>query len=143
MESFYNLLKIIICIYLGSFTYITYQILFYYQKRCLFIKTIIFFLIISLIIIKAANKYNISIFHIYLLFYIFGLFLAQKYLNKYLFILNKNLSKSMLPIKKILLKLIKIILLPSFYPIIREKINIYLLYRKFPYLKPKTIHELF
>lgn len=143
MESLLNLFKIFICFYLGSFTYITYQILFYYQKRFLLIKTIIFFLIIAILIIKASNTYNIEIFHMYICGYLLGIILAKKYLSIHLFTLNKNFCNSLLPLKKPLIKIIKIILLPSFYPIVKDKIKLYLFYKKYPHLKPKTIYELF
>lgn len=143
MESFYNLLKIIFFVYLGSFTYITYQILFYYQKKFLFIKTLLFFFLISILLIKASNTYDIPIFHMYIFCYLLGIILAKKYLNTYLYKLNKELSSSLSIFKKPLTNFLKIILLPSFYPFLKNKYKNYIYYKKHPHLKPKTIYELF
>ena len=143
MESFYNLFKIIIYFYLGSFTYITYQILFYHQKKYLFIKTILFFILISILLIKASNTFDIQIFEMYIFCYLIGIILAKKYLHKHLLILNKEFSNYLSTFKKPLTKFLKILLLPSFYPILKNKFQNYLFYKKHPHLKPKTIYELF
>ena len=81
MESLFNLFKIQICIYLGFFTYITYQIIFYFQKKLIIIKTLSFFFLIALLIIHTSNKYDVVFFIGYLFFYTIGIIIARHFLK--------------------------------------------------------------
>ena len=114
MISLYNLLRIILVLYLGVFSYILYQFLFFHQKRFLFTKTILYFFVLAALIIKASNKYDISIFHIYILFYFLGLYLAKKGLSKYIKKHNTEFNSLLKPIKKYGYILLKIITIPPF-----------------------------
>ena len=143
MESLYTLYKIIICIYFGIFTSINYQILFSFQKRLLFIKTILFFLIIAIFFINITNKYQINIFHTYIIFYILGILLSHKFLSKYISKLIKELKNNIVLLKPIIIKITKLLLLPSFYQHLKNIIKQYQFYRKNPHLKPKSIYELY
>ena len=46
MKSLYELIYLLLYFYLGMFTFISYTLLFYHQKRFLFIKNIIYFILI-------------------------------------------------------------------------------------------------
>ena len=141
MDSLINLFKALLYFYLGFFTYITYQILFYHQKKFIFIKTIIFFFSLAIIIINISNKYNIDTFHMYIFIFILGIIIARKLLKKIILKTNTIFTINMKPIKKLLIKILKIIAIPSFYPIIKQLINKYKYYKIHPHHKPKTIYE--
>lgn len=143
MESLQALLKVLIVIYLGFFSYILYQILFYHQKRFLFIKTIFFFALLAAILIHVSNRYDIPIFHVYILFYLLGLFLARLAFSKPIRKHNKELNTILKPLKKGLYKLLKIISIPPFIYWIKEKLRLRKYYKRHPNEKPKTIYELF
>ena len=81
MVSFYNLLRVLLLLYLGIFTYILYQLIFYHQKRFILVKTILFFSCLAVITIWAANKYHIVLFHVYLLFYFVGIYLGRVFFS--------------------------------------------------------------
>ena len=144
MESLNTLFKIFLYIYLGLFTYLTYHLFFYFQKRMIIIKTFSFFFGISVLIIKISNKYDITFFIGYLFFYCLGIYIA-KMIFKRNFNKNTKLVKHflILPFKKQLIVFIKKI---TFYDLLIElknKVKLYFYYRKYPYKKPKTIYELF
>lgn len=143
MTSLYDLIKVLIVLYLGFFSYILYQILFYRQRRFLFLKTILFFFILAIIIIKVANHYSIPIFHIYILIYLLGLYIAKKLLAVSLKKYNKALDMLIAPLKKHLIKLFKIISIPPFVYFLKKKIGLYRYYKKHPNKRPKSIYELF
>ena len=144
MESLITLLKIVLYIYLGLFTYISYQILFYYHKKFILIKTFSFFFFIALLIIKISNKYNITFFVGYLFFYMLGIYLSRLFLKPKIH-KNTKLVKYFLiiPLKnKFFLFVRKSIFFDSIIKL-KEYIKLYFYYKKFPYKKPKTIYELF
>ena len=143
MVSFYNLLRVILMLYLGCFTYALYQLLFYHQKRFLFIKTIIFFFIIAILIIKASNKYDVILFHVYIIFYLIGILLAKKYLAKIVKRNNQEFNIILTPLKKLMRIVLKIICIPPIIKKIKEKRMQYKYYKLHPHLKPKSIYELF
>ncbi len=143
MESLQNLLKICIVLYLGFFSYILYQILFYHQKRFLFIKTIFFFFLLAILIIHVSNQFDIPIFHIYILFYLLGLYLARLSLSKLLRKQNQKLDVVLQPLKKGIIKILKIISIPPFIYWLKEKRRLRKYYKRHPNEKPKTIYELF
>lgn len=143
MESLQNLFKICIVLYLGFFSYILYQILFYHQKRFLFLKTIIYFFFLAGIIIFVSNRYDIPIFHIYILFYLLGLYLARKLLSKMLYKYNKAFDLILLPLKSILRFICKTIMIPPLVYWIKNKRKLHKYYKTHPNKKPKSIYELF
>lgn len=143
MESLRNLLKILLVLYLGFFSYILYQILFFHQKRFLFIKTILYFSFLAGIIIHVSNRYSIPIFHIYILFYLLGIYLSKLAFSKLLKKHNKEFNTILIPFKKITLKVLKIISIPPFIYWIKEKLRLRKYYKRHPNEKPKTIYELF
>lgn len=143
MESLQNLFKICIVLYLGFFSYILYQILFYHQKRLLFIKTIFFFFLLAGIIVHVSNRYDIPIFNVYILFYLLGLYLARLSLSKLLQKQNKKFNTVLLPLKKWAKRILKIISIPPFIYWIKEKRRLHKYYKRHPNEKPKTIYELF
>lgn len=143
MESLQALLKTAIVLYLGFFSYILYQIVFYHQKRFLFIKTVFYFGFLSGIIIHVSNHYEIPIFHIYILFYLLGLFLAKLTFSKLILKHNKEFNTILKPLKKGLYKLLKIISIPPFIYWIKEKRRLRKYYKRHPNKKPKSIYDLF
>lgn len=143
MESLFNLIRIIIYLYLGGFTYIAYQILFYRQKKFLLIKTIVFFFVLAIIIINTSNKYDVDFFRMYIIIFLFGILLFRKIFKKTIINDNSIFTFHLKPIKKLLIKYLKIITIPSFYPIIKSLIKKYKYYKLNPHHKPKTIYELY
>lgn len=143
MESFYNLLRIILMLYLGCFTYTLYQILFYYQKRFLFLKTISFFYVLAVIIIRAMNKYSLENLTIYLVFYFIGLLLTRKYLAKEILKRNRFFKQLLLPLKTFTIRLLKIITIPPLFKLLKKKLKLAIYYKKNPHLRPLSIYELF
>lgn len=143
MESFYTLLKICLILYFGCFTYLLYQILFYRQKRFLFIKTILFFFCIAVCMIHAINKYHILLFYAYMLFYLLGIYLSRKYLKNMIQKRNKETDILIKPLKKWSLIIFKIITIPPFTKYIKEKRRLHKEYRLYPNHRPKTIYDLF
>lgn len=143
MESLQALFKILLVLYLGFFSYILYQIVFYHQKRFLFIKTIFYFGFLSGIIIHISNQYDIPIFHIYILFYLLGLYLSKLAFSKLVLKHNKEFDTLLKPFKKWIYKIFKIISIPPFVYWIKEKRRLRKYYKRHPNKKPKTIYELF
>lgn len=144
MTSIIILLKIILFIYLGSFTYITYQIFFYFQKRFLMIKTLFFFFVLAYLIIHISNKYNITFFIGFLFFYILGFYMA-KHIFKEKIYKNVIIVDSFIytPLKKLLIFTIKKAIFFSNIKILKKKIKLHIYYKKHPHKKPKSIYELF
>ncbi len=143
MISFYNLLRVILLLYLGIFTYILYQLLFYHQKRFLFIKTILFFFGLAAILIYASNKYHIALFHVYLLFYLLGIWAGKKVFSKDIRKRNIEFKTILDPIKKYFYKFLKLISIPPFFSILKTKRKERKYYRLHPHLKPKSPYDLF
>ena len=144
MTSLITLLKILLFIYLGSFTYITYQIIFYFQKKLIIIKTLSFFFLIALLIIHTSNKYDVVFFIGYLFFYIIGIIIARHFLKTKIH-KNTKLVKHLLyiPFKKCLIIFIKKAIFYSYILKLKNKIKMYKYYKKYPHKKPKSIYELF
>lgn len=143
MVALQDLFKTIIVIYLGLFSYILYQIIFYHQKKFLFLKTISFFSFLAYIIIKVINNFNIEIISIYFIFYIIGLLLGKKLFNKKMSKYNEKFTDFFNPLKKYIKRIIKKITIPSFIYNIKDKYELYKFYKRYPYKKPKSIYELF
>lgn len=143
MESFYTLLKVVLYIYLGTFSYILYQLLFYHQKRFLFIKTIFYFGFLAYVLIQISNRYHIFILHVYLLFYFLGFYLSRRYFKDMIEKNNKEFRLFIRPLKSKLFLLLKWASIPPFYYFIKQKLELNRHYKKHPNLKPKTIYELF
>ena len=144
MESLITLLRIFLFTYLGFFTYISYQIIFYFHKRFLVIKTFSFFFVLSLLIIKISNKYDVIFFVGYLFFYMIGIYTSRIFLKTKIH-QNAKLVKHFLiiPFKKQLIKFIKIIVYYNSLNKLKNYIKSQIYYRKHPYKRPKTIYELF
>ncbi len=143
MVALEDLYKTIIIIYLGIFSYILYQIIFYHQKKFLFVKTIFYFSFLAFIIIKIINNYNINIISIYFVFYILGIFLADKFFYKKINTYNKAFIIFLIPFKKIIKKIIKILMIPYFGYILKDKYELHKFYKRYPYKKPISIYYLF
>ena len=144
MTSLITLLKILLFIYLGSFTYITYQILFYFQKKFLIIKTLLFFFLIAILIIHLSNKYDVIFFGGYLFFYILGIIITRHILKPKIFKNAKVVEYFLyIPLKKRLINLIKYAFFYSSFINLKNKIKLYKYYKKYPHKKPKSIYELF
>ena len=144
MESLITLLRIFLFTYLGFFTYISYQIIFYFHKRFLVIKTFSFFFVLSLLLIKISNKYDVIFFVGYLFFYMIGIYISRILLKTKIH-KNAKLVKHFLiiPFKKQLIKFIKIIVFYNSLNTLKNYIKSQIYYRKHPYKRPKTIYELF
>ena len=143
MISFYNLLKVVLLLYLGIFTYILYQLLFYHQKRFLFIKTILFFSCLAVLIIKASNRYHIALFHVYLIFYFVGIYLGKNFFHNSLKNYNFRFTNLIKPLKAKSIHFLKWLLIPPLVHKIKEKRKLKKYYKLHPNLKPKSIYELF
>lgn len=144
MTSLITLLKIILFIYLGSFTYICYHILFHFQKKFIVIKTLSFFLFIAVIIIKLSNKYDVVFFIGYLFFYLLGIYISKKLLKQKIRKNNKVVEYFLYnPFKKYLIIFIKQAFFYSSILKIKDRLKLYKYYKKYPHKKPKTIYELF
>ena len=131
MKSLYELIHLLLYFYLGMLTHISYTLIFYHQKRILFIKNIIYFILLSILWIHLSNKYNITFNYIYFIIYLIGYYLSY-------LLLNNNLNKINTYLNKILIKsnyYIKLLITP---PIINSlKCYIYKskIINKYPYLK--------
>ncbi len=143
MESFYTLLKIILILYLGCFTYLLYQMLFYHQKRFLFLKTICFFFCMAVLMIQAMNHYHIILFYTYFIFYLLGIYLTRKFLKNNIMKINQELKKNLKPIQKYCCKLFKTISIPPVVYYLKEQNQKRKYYKLHPDKKPKTPYELF
>ncbi len=143
MESFFTLLKILLILYLGCFTYLLYQILFYHQKRFLFIKTVCFFLGIAILMIKTMNRYHIILFYTYFIFYLLGIYLSRKFLKNNIMKINQEIKRNLIPVQKFCIKLLKIISIPPIVYYIKEQNQKRKYYKLHPNQKPKTPYELF
>ena len=144
MESLSTLLKIFLYIYLGSFSYITFKIIFSFQKRLLVIKTFIFFLVLAILIIKITNKYNIIYSLRYFFFFILGILITRCIFEEEI---SKNIkvvaSFIYLPLLKLLRFTVKKVVFYDLVLFLKKKHKIYKYYKKYPYKKQKTIYELF
>lgn len=133
MKSLYELLYLLLYLYLGSVTYILFSLIFYHQKKLIIIKTIIFFIAIGILWIYLSNKYFITFNYFYFLSYIIGIIIAKYLFNNTLLKLNKEINKLLIELNY----LIKLLIIP---PII-YKIKCYfynkLILKKYPYLKKR------
>lgn len=143
MESFYNLLKVLLCIYLGICCYILYQMIFYRQKRFILLKIIFFFGGMAILLIRVSNRYHIILFHIYLCFFLLGIFTGKKLFQENLKTNNKAFTLNMHPIKTKACSLLKKISIPPGYLWFKEKRKLLKYYKRHPHMKPKTIYDLF
>ncbi len=143
MESLYNLFKVLVCLYLGAFTYLVYQILFFHQKRLLLTKTLLFFGTIAVVLIRVSHRYHIILLSVYLLFFLWGIYLARKFFHRKIIDTNRKITDLFQPVKKKLFLWIKKASIPFFYPYIQRKIQLHRYYKRHPYERPKSIYELF
>lgn len=143
MESLYQLLYVCLYLYLGCFTHIVYSILFFYQKRLRFIKTVLFFFLIACLWIYLSNAYDITFRYIYLLVYLLGLALSYKLLEAYLQKLNTLYLQFLTIVKYKVYYILKLLLIPPLYYYIRCRIYTKHYYRKHPWLKPLSSKRLF
>lgn len=143
MESLYNLFRILIVIYLGFFTYICYQLIFFFQKKLLFIKTITYFFVLAIIIIKTINKYQITNTLQYLIFYFSGIILAKKFLKSIILENNKTIKYCLDRFKKPFITFIKRLIIPPLITRIIKQMKLKKYYKKYPHKKPPSIYELF
>lgn len=144
MTSLITLLKILLFVYLGSFTYIIYQIIFYFQKRFILIKTLSFFFLIAVLIIHTSNKYEVVFFVGYLFFYMIGIIIARHFLKAKIHKNTKVVKYFVyIPFKKYFIIFIKKAIFFSLLLKLKEKIRLYRYYKKYPYKRPKSIYELF
>ena len=82
MQSLQQLLYLALYFYLGSFTHITYDTIFFYQKKLLLIKHIIFFSFIAFLWISIANKFSIQMIYIYYIIFIVGYTISYKIFHR-------------------------------------------------------------
>ena len=142
MKSLYELFIIILYIYFGSFSYITFMIIFYFQKKMKIIKALLLFSFFAYLIIKANNKFNIPFSLFYIIFYLLGISLSLLFEDK----IKNTLDIFDIHYQKIKEKAIYILFL-ILYPPIFTKIKCFIYnkyyYFKHPYFKPKGILYLF
>ncbi len=131
MKSLYELIYLLLYFYLGMFTFISYTLLFYHQKRFLFIKNIIYFILISILWIYLTNKYKINFNIIYFIIYLIGYIISFKLFNNKLNEINKSLNIIIINIAYI----IKLIISPPLINTIKCHLYKYKLFKKYPYLK--------
>lgn len=143
MQSLTYLLYIIISIYMGSFLYITYQILFFQQKRFIFIKMIIYFSFIANLIIKLKYKLKTELILPYAMFFLLGIYLGRKSFRNYLLMINKDIKNIIDNTLYKLVYLLKILLIPPISYFLYCKIKMFFYFQKNPHFKPKSIYELF
>lgn len=143
MESLKQLLYLLLYFYLGFIAYICYNIIFYYQKRFLIIKAIVFFIIIACIWIHLSNKYEIDFNYFFIISFVLGLFLSQKIFEKYLNKLNEKYIKALVVLKDRCIYLIKIAITPTIYYKFKCYIFKKIYYHKYPWLKPLDLRRLF
>ena len=144
MESLITLLKIILFIYLGIFTYLTYQIIFFFQKRFVIIKTFSYFIFLAVFIIEISNKYSVDFFIGYIFFYCLGIYISRAVLKAKI-LKNAKVVKYFVikPASSILMNFIKKIIFFDQLLKLKKTIKLYRYYKKYPYKKPKTVYELF
>ena len=139
MESLNQLLNLLIYLYLGIFSYILFNVVFFHQRRLLIIKSLFFFLFIFYLTLRISHRYLIEFNFIYIIAYFIGFISAIKIFDKYLFRLNNKIID--------VIDLIKFFINTSFNPPIIKFIKCYIhtnhIYRKYPYLKPKGLEYLF
>lgn len=143
MQSLQQLLYLALYFYLGSFTHITYDTIFFYQKKLLLIKHIIFFSFIAFLWISIANKFSIQMIYIYYIIFIVGYTISYKIFHSYITETNTIYKAYIDKFKIFLFYYIKLLLMPPLYNYIKCKIYMKSYYHKYPYLKPIGIKRLF
>lgn len=143
MESLKQLLYLCLYFYLGFITYICYSIIFYYQKKFIFIKIVIYFLLIAYIWIHISNKYLIDFNYFFVISYIIGFLISECLFEKYLNKLNKKYIKVLVILKDLGIYLFKIAMIPPVYNKIKCYIFKKIYYHKYPWLKPLDLKRLF
>lgn len=131
MKSLYELIHLLLYFYLGIFTYISYTIIFYHQKKFIFIKNIIYFILLSILWIHISNKYNIKFYLIYFIIYLLGYIISNKLFNNSIIKINKSLNNIIIEVNY----LIKLIITPQI--INKFKCILYKkrILKKYPYLR--------
>lgn len=143
MESLVYLFHIFLIIYLGSFLYITYQILFYFQNKFIFIKLFFFFTFIAYILIKVKSKYNISLLYQYIIFFFLGIYLGRKSFRNYLLTINSGIKGIVDNYLYKIKYLLKILFIPPVFFYLYCYFKTYIYYLEHPHLKPKDEYYLF
>jgi len=143
MESLYQLLHLLLYTYLGFFTHIAYSIIFFYQKRLITIKAILFFFGIAYLWIDISNSFSIKFNFIYFITFTIGYLLSFKLFDQYLKDLNKLYKKYLKLFIYKLIYYIKIIAIPPLFYHIKCYIYTKIYYHKHPWLKPLSIKRLF
>lgn len=143
MESLYQLLYLILYTYLGFFTHIAYSIIFFYQKRLITIKAILFFFGIAYLWIDISNSFSIEFNFIYFIVYSLGYLLSFKLFDNYLNYLNKIYKKYLKTILGRLFYYVKLIAIPPIFYHLKCYIYTKIYYNKHPWLKPLSIKRLF
>ena len=139
MESFKQLIYLLIYFYLGLFTDILYVLLLYSQRRLKFIKILAFFSFILFLWINISYKYNITFNFLFLIMYILGIIANEIVFKDELIKANKVLVFILSKIGYFL----KIIGIPPIYYKIKCMIHTNIQYKKYPYIKPKNEYYLF
>lgn len=143
MESLYQLLYLCLYLYLGIFTHLVYSILFFYQKRLIFIKTILFFFFIAYLWIRITNTYDIVFNYLYPISYILGFILSENLFKENLKKLNTKYLQFLNSAKWLLFYYLRRIAVPPIYDYIRCRIYTKYYFHKHPWLKPLGIKRLF
>lgn len=143
MESLRYLFYSLLACYLGSFSYILYQILFYQQKKFIFIKIICYFLFIAFIIIRVKNKYGIALLFSYFIIYLTGMYLARKTFRRKLLALSKEYADVKHRLLYKIYYLIILLITPPLIYLLICKLKSHRHYKKYPQDKTRTRYELF
>ena len=143
MTSLVFLFHIILTIYLGSFLYISYQILFYFQSKFIFIKMLFYFTFIACLTIKIKNKYNILFLYQYIIFFVLGIYLGRKIFRTQILLKNTEIKGIIDQNIPKLLYILKLLIIPPISYFIYCKIKLIFFYFNHPHLKPKNEYELF
>lgn len=143
MESLYQLLYLFLYTYLGFFTHIAYSIIFFYQKRLITIKAILFFFGIAYLWIDISNSFSIKFNFIYFIVYSLGYLLSFKLFDNYLNNLNMIYKKYIKTILGRLFYYLKLIAIPPVFYHLKCYIYTKIYYHKHPWLKPLSIRRLF
>ena len=143
MVSLTYLLQIFLAIYFGSFLYISYQIIFYFQSKFILTKLILFFSFFAYLIIKLKTKYHIPLLFQLSFFFIIGIFLGRKTFKKTLLKNNKIIKNIYDKNFYKLIYLFKIAIIPPVSFSLFCLIKRYFYHLKYPHRKNKSEYELF
>lgn len=143
MNSINQLFHILIFLYLGFFTHITFSTIMFYQKKFKLLKAIFIFSIIAYIIIMVTYKYSITINSILLIIYILGITISFNLFEKWLIKINSKYKIILILLSYKLKYIIKLISIPPFYYYVKCKFYTLNYYHNHKWLKPIGIKRLF